>query len=410
MIFSSLPPENSVTPDGNAQTDNRQEQAPLPFYRRPFFWLFIGLLVGAILLLLLYFWQIYKKDVPDNAPPTGTEEPAPQATQEESPGPDAAPKEDKDAAMRELLELQRAQNRGLEEEIKRLQQLLQEDPCALPGLLGSPPNSSQVAPGYAPPARVTPLPQTPGEGSKDFSPSVNGTQVAPVPGDVRSPAPSSLPAPATVGELMDKATVFILSNSDGQIGMGSGFFVAPGIIATNSHVVQSPDAKVIVGNKALGGMQKATLIAFDKRDLHDYALLRVNNELAAKAPVLMLAEGAGRMERVSAWGFPGYIAEIDPKLKALAQGDSQAVPEVVYSEGVVSVVLERTPPVILHTASISQGNSGGPLVNAQGVVVGINTFIKQADKSYSQTNIALPGNELAKFIKEQGIQPALAGK
>ena len=34
----------------------------------------------------------------------------------------------------------------------------------------------------------------------------------------------------------------------------------------------------------------------------------------------------------------------DPKFMALLQGNDSAVPEVVYTEGVVSVILERTPP------------------------------------------------------------------
>ena len=209
---------------------------------------------------------------------------------------------------------------------------------------------------------------------------------------------------------MDMATVFILSQYDGQVGMGSGFFVAPGVIATNSHVAQGPDAQILVGNKALGGMQPASIIAYSHDENRDYALLSIAQAGAGKVPVLQLADGAARTERVSAWGFPGYITEIDPKLKALAQGDSSAVPEVVYSEVVVSVVLGRRPPAILHTASISQGHSGGPLINAKGIVGSINTFIKKADKSYSQSNIALPGGDLAKFMQENGITASMAIK
>ena len=113
---------------------------------------------------------------------------------------------------------------------------------------------------------------------------------------------------------------------------------------------------------------------------------------------------------MSAWGFPGYITQIDPKLAALAKGDDKSVPEVVFSDGVVNVILERNPPAILHSASISQGNSGGPLINGQGVVVGINTFIKVADKSNAQANIALPGKDLALFMKEHGVAASMPAK
>ena len=322
-------------------------------------------------------------------------------------------KEDPNAEMTALLDLQRAHNNGLEEEIRRLQGMLKEDPCALRGILGQPPEEAPVAPSYGATA-----PDVRGEGSAPPS-SANGTAVPPpaaANGSAQPPRSTNgtvplagaAPPPSTVSELMDMATVFILSQYNGQVGMGSGFFVAPGIIATNSHVAQGPDAKILVGNKVLGGMQAASIIAYSHDENRDYALLKVSAGSAGKAPILQLADGANRTERVSAWGFPGYITEIDPKLTALAQGDSSAVPEVVYSEGVVSVVLDRRPPAILHTASISQGNSGGPLINAQGVVVGINTFIKKADKSYSQTNIALPGGDLAKFMQENGVSASMA--
>ncbi len=370
-----------------------RDQRPAPLYHRPFFWLLIGLLAGALLLALLL--RGCKEELP---PPV--EEPKVNA---------------EDRRLDELVLLQQAHNKGLEEEIRRLHGLLAEDPCTLSGILGASPENTPVAPRYgagspadagASGARGTDDPATPAP----VAPQDGGSVQQETPPASTAPAPMSAPAPSTVGELMDNATVFVLSSYQDGFGMGSGFFVAPGIIATNSHVVQNPGAEVVVGNKVLGGMHEARVIAYSKDESRDYALLRVSDALAAKAPVLHVAQGAKRTERVSAWGFPGYIAEIDPKLAALAKGDATAVPEVVYSEGVVSVVLDHTPPVILHTASLSQGNSGGPLINAEGVVVGINTFIKKADKSYSQTNIALPGDDLVRFMREQGISVTQSDK
>jgi S1-C subfamily serine protease len=299
-----------------------------------------------------------------------------------------------------LLNMQRAQNKGLEEELAELQALLREDPCSLAEKMGPPLEKAPVAPSYGAPQTRAPESGAPQAEAAPPPPSRNGT----------APAPTAAPPPSTVAELMDQATVFVVSAYEDQVGMGSGFFVAPGVIATNRHVAQGPDAQVLVGNKVLGGMQPARIVAFSPDKSRDYALLAVDPDLAAKAPVLQVASGASRTERISAWGFPGYITAIDPKLAAMARGDVKAVPEVVYSEGVVSVVLERTPSAILHTASLSQGNSGGPLINSQGVVVGINTFIRQADQSYSQTNIALVGGDLIKFMQEHGVNPATPGK
>jgi S1-C subfamily serine protease len=310
----------------------------------------------------------------------------------------AAPEEADDAAAR--LERLRAGNKGLEDEVLRLKALLREDPCALPALLGKGvrEGSSATSPSPDPPA-------TPSDPSA--TPSSPGPAPAGGSKDVPAPPGAALPpaVPAGIAELLTGATVFVVSSYDGSVGLGSGFFVAPGIVATNRHVARSPQARILAGNKALGGMHRADVVAFSADEDRDFALLKIDGGGTATVPFLRIAGGAERTERVSAWGFPGYIAAIDPKLSAMAEGDIKSVPDVVYSEGVVSVVLDRVPPVILHTAALSQGNSGGPLVNAAGVAVGINTFIRRADQSYSQTNIALPGSELAAFMRAGGFTP-----
>ena len=377
-------PANPDTPDASQQQASTERAAPVPFYRRSFFWVLMGMLVGLILGLILF--KLYGQKQPEPVPP--------------------ATAEAETVKPNEMLEIQRAQNKGLEEEIQRLKSALKEDPCALPDVLRTTPDKAPVAPGYNPPAV---LPGTPGQPATPVPPSGNATAPTPPVGNATAPA-TAAPAPNTVGELMDRATVFIVSDFNNQVGMGSGFFVAPGIIATNRHVVQGPGATVYVGNKALGGMHEARLIAFSNNESRDYALLSVPSALAAKAPYLQITDAIKRTDHVSAWGFPGYITQIDPKLAALAKGDDKSVPEVVFSDGVVNVILERNPPAILHSASISQGNSGGPLINGQGVVVGINTFIKVADKSNAQANIALPGKDLALFMKEHGVAASMPAK
>ncbi|MDR2604175.1 MAG: trypsin-like peptidase domain-containing protein [Desulfovibrio sp.] len=364
--------EHDVPSEGK---DTERAEAVL-WYRRAGFWFVAGVLLGvAAILLHVYglFPALRHAEAP--APPVA-----------------AAPAEADDAAAR--LERLRAGNRGLEDEVLRLKALLREDPCALPALLGKTVPEGAVA---TPP-----------------DPAATPSSPGPVPAGAgkNTPAPTSAPTsapppavPAGIAELLTGATVFVVSSYDDSVGLGSGFFVAPGIVATNRHVARSPQAQVIVGNKVLGGMRRAGVVAFSADEDRDFALLQVDGREAAAAPFLRIADGAKRTERVSAWGFPGYIAAIDPKLSAMAEGDINSVPDVVYSEGVVSVVLDRVPPVILHTAALSQGNSGGPLVNVAGVVVGINTFIRQADQSYSQTNIALPGSELAAFMRAGGFKP-----
>ena len=353
-----------------------QQQRRGGFWRHPLLWIIFGMLLGlaaAVLLLFLYPW---KQETP-KAVVTVTL-------------PD------------EFRDIQRARLQSLQSERDRLLALLREDPCALPELLGLPPQKAQPDPSYGkeqtPPPGAGIPPKTP------TVPSGNGT----VP-QTSTPAPQAGQPPATVADLMDSATVFIISMRGDGLVTGSGFFVAPGVVATNAHVVGTPTAKMFVGNKTLGGMQPARIIALSKDESRDYALLRVSDEAAAKVPVLRIAPSGKRTERVSAWGFPAFITNSDPKLKALLDGDSASTPEVVYSEGVISVVLEKKPPFIVHTAPLSQGNSGGPLINEKGVVVGINTMIAMAVKdSYSQSGVALPGEDLIRYMKENGINASPA--
>ena len=134
----------------------------------------------------------------------------------------------------------------------------------------------------------------------------------------------------------------------------------------------------------------------------DFAVLKTREPIPVK-PLKLQKELVQKMERVSAWGFPSAVMSDDPKFLGLLQGNMQAAPEVVYTEGSVNVVLNRKPPLVVHSATVSQGNSGGPLVNAAGDVVGINTMIKLDDQSYRQSSLAIPSTVIAAFLEANKV-------
>ena len=224
----------------------------------------------------------------------------------------------------------------------------------------------------------------------------------PAPGSGRvTVAPPATPAAAQV----DQACVFLVSASqEGGLNTGTGFFVAPEHVVTNHHVVARAAGQILVTSKALGRPVEGRVVARDTSGDRDYALLKVILPLGANIRPLAFAATPKRTDKVGAWGFPHLISQNDPAYARLLSGeDFSATPELSYSEGVISAILERDPPLVVHSAPLSPGNSGGPLVNEQGEIVGINTMITPDESSYRQASIALSGQDLLRFLRQNGI-------
>ena len=366
---SSPPPEQPVT----------QTAAAVPLWHRPLFWSLFFLLILA----LFAGWTVW------------TQWQAAQA---------------RNAELAALAEQQRAHNKLYEAERARLKASLEDDPCkakdylraspALPGLVPDPTAESGQ---NGEPLQIPP-PQIPDEKTA-YKPD---TQT-----EARTNPPPTHPTPLTpaqtlhnIADLLEQATVMVLTQGSKGAGMGSGFFIAPDLVFTNAHVAMEPNAQVFVCNKATGSLLPGRVAAFNNSGGRDYALIRLG--VQSNVQPLAFKGQVRRTDRISAWGFPGAVTGGDPKFTALLKGDITAAPEVVFTEGTVSVVLERKPPLIVHSAVISQGNSGGPLVDEHGAVLGINTLIRLDDESYRQSSMALTASDMIAFLQEQGVSFTLA--
>ncbi|MDR1607616.1 MAG: trypsin-like peptidase domain-containing protein [Deltaproteobacteria bacterium] len=229
----------------------------------------------------------------------------------------------------------------------------------------------------------------------------------------KSSAPNDEERAANLLDNIEAATVLVLamdSKKNSGMSMGTGFFVSDDIVLTNRHVIdvaKKADGIILVTNKTLGHVQTAKLILSSRADaLRDYAVLRVDLEDVTPPTPLKISNEAKRADRVTAWGYPGLITKIDPKMDALLDGDLSSAPELVYAEGVISVIqqMDGDMPLISHTAEVSQGNSGGPLIDRNGEVIGINTFIRIDNKSSRQVNVALGGRDMLSFLAENNIE------
>ncbi len=211
-----------------------------------------------------------------------------------------------------------------------------------------------------------------------------------------------------IAQRMEAATVFILTDT----GMGSGFVVGNGLIMTAAHVVFDNPENILVMNSV---MEPTPATVMDYTDIaedmgNDFAILQFTPPKNTQLPVLEFNTSISRMDRVSAWGYPGLIKEFDIRHTALMEGEFIGAPDVVYTEGVVNVIQQGVAAytTIVHSAAIAKGNSGGPLVNGKGEVVGINTWgFSQADEA-SSLNGALTAADMIAYMKSLGLAPHIA--
>lgn len=198
-----------------------------------------------------------------------------------------------------------------------------------------------------------------------------------------------------------QAVVRIQTVSPDGIGLGSGFVVANSqggtYIATNNHVVADNIMGVSVWIDQ-SDLRSASVIA--QSEQYDLAILKLSYPISSLTP-LPISKKIQQGAAVYALGFPGAADLLS---------DDQAVSsnEITITDGLVSAVREVSmvsygPKVafLQINAALNPGNSGGPLLNEKGEVVGINTM---AIRGAQGINGAVAASELLKIMESAGIQ------
>jgi S1-C subfamily serine protease len=202
----------------------------------------------------------------------------------------------------------------------------------------------------------------------DPAPSITGP-AAPVarPDEVIASDPDVVDAAGSV--------VRVLGTACGLGVEGSGWAVQPGLVVTNAHVLAgSSDTTVTIQ----GGVElDATPVYYDPED--DLALLRVG----ANLPTLQISDHRQPGSDAAVLGYP----ENGPYDVAPARlGETRpTVSEDSYGNGPI----DRT--IVALRGLVRSGNSGGPLVNAQGQVVGT---VFAATTSGSPGGFAIPAEDV----------------
>jgi serine protease Do len=165
--------------------------------------------------------------------------------------------------------------------------------------------------------------------------------------------------------------------------LGSGFVIDPtGFIATNNHVIEGADD--IEVNFANGSKLKAKLVGTDPKT--DLALLKVE----PKAPLKAVPFGDSRTMRIGDW----VMAIGNP----FGLGGSVTV-GIISARG-RNINAGPYDNFIQTDAAINRGNSGGPLFNMHGEVIGINTAIISPSGGSIGIGFSVP-TELAQNIFTQ---------
>ena len=184
-----------------------------------------------------------------------------------------------------------------------------------------------------------------------------------------------------LAELLRRSTVQVIAAGRGDRGSGSGvIWNADGLIVTNAHVARDGQARVELWD---GRRFDAEVVATDpRRDLASLRIKATGLPAAAAGDSSSLRAG----ELVIAVGNPlGFVG-------ALTTG-------VVHGFGPVRGLSTQT--WVQASIRLAPGNSGGPLADAKGRVIGINTMVISGG-----VGLAVPSNAVAEFLR-RGASPSL---
>ena len=199
--------------------------------------------------------------------------------------------------------------------------------------------------------------------------------------------------------------IAVFSSADGQrtlIGHGSGVVVAADKVVTNAHVAEPAKFD-----------ESVTFTVIPSEGSKTYSARLVAASAGKDLALLQLAE-SGRLIPASFFSgivgdgidvfAIGYPANVDVALEQSEEDVLRPSPPVKTRGSISSGRSSKSVESLLHTAPIAPGNSGGPLVDACGRVVGINSFGSVADGGGAEFYFAISVREVITFLQAQGVR------
>lgn len=206
------------------------------------------------------------------------------------------------------------------------------------------------------------------------------------------PSPEAL-SPVELVKRVEPSVVRInaLSETDELEWHGSGFLIdATGLIATNHHVVAGAHKCVAEFASGKSFEVKGYYTMDEKRDI---ALIQVELPAGEFQPLPMIGSAPAKGEQVLAFGCP-YGLDFSTTDGLISAFRSAADIKTMLGADVEGEWLQTSAP-------ISPGNSGGPLVNMKGEVVGINSMVRSEGQNL---NFAVAASEVKSMMDSRGEQ------
>ena len=197
------------------------------------------------------------------------------------------------------------------------------------------------------------------------------------------PPPSEIPVPQDVVKAVTASTVNVESRGCGARYEGSGFALQQDTVITNAHVVAGADHVQV--RRPDGKVLPASVVNFD--DNRDLAVLHVDG--LSEQPLSLTDPKAGTDGATI--GYPG--GQNTPKVSPVhVEQQRTAVGRDIYGQDVTR------RQVLFLSAQLAQGDSGSPVIDAQGNVLGV-VFAISPDRA--STAYALASSEVRGLMQEE---------